>query len=281
MQTRTAELSSSNLLLEREVAEHAVARRQAEEANRAKNEFLGTLSHELREAVDDMLSLQWITARAKGLALVRDIADDLPQRIVGDRRKLNQILLNTIGNAVKFTDEGEVTVTVRRLPSREPARLHLRFEVSDTGTGQGLAVCRRLVALLGGRIGLDSVVGQGSTVHFELPFEPAAPVDASVDAAAATAMATAGVQRALDVLVVEDDEVNRTVCLRHLEFLGHRPHLGAARRRQDRVALLPEIALQPRAGHGVIANNQQAWRAVRVHGDRFTPWGNSSTGMRF
>lgn len=257
MQTRTAELSRSNLLLEREVAEHAVARRQAEEANRAKNEFLGTLSHELREAVDDMLSLQWITARAKGLALVRDIADDLPQRIVGDRRKLNQILLNTIGNAVKFTDEGEVTVTVRRLPSREPARLHLRFEVSDTGTGQG------------------------STVHFELPFEPAAPVDASVDAAAATAMATAGVQRALDVLVVEDDEVNRTVCLLHLEFLGHRPHLGAARRRQDRVALLPEIALQPRAGHGVIANNQQAWRAVRVHGDRFTPWGNSSTGMRF
>ena len=319
VQSRTAELRRSNLLLEREVAEHAVARRQAEEANRAKNEFLGTLSHELRtplagvdgsvqllrdtpldsrqqevlrmigyanstlleilddmlsfsrleggrvsveaspfdlrEAVDDMLSLQWITARAKGLALVRDIADDLPQRIVGDRRKLNQILLNTIGNAVKFTDEGEVTVTVRRLPSREPARLHLRFEVSDTGigipaaqqaavfqpfvqvedtahrrhggTGLGLAVCRRLVTLLGGRIGLDSVVGQGSTVHFELPFEPAPPVDASVDAPAAADANTAEVQRALDVLVVEDDEVNRTVCLRHLEFLGHRPHPAA------------------------------------------------------
>ncbi|HMZ01750.1 MAG TPA: ATP-binding protein, partial [Burkholderiaceae bacterium] len=320
VQARTAELTRSNQLLAHEVAEHAVARRQAEEANRAKNEFLGTLSHELRtplagvdgsvqllrdtrldarqqeylrmigyanstlleilddmlsfsrleggrvglerepfdlrETVDDMLALQWVSAQAKGVALVRDIAEDLPQRLVGDRRKLNQLLLNTIGNAVKFTDEGEIAVVVRRIPGEAPDaapdRLTLRFEVRDSGigipadqqeavfapfvqvedtthrrhggTGLGLAVCRRLVTLMGGRIGLNSVLGQGTTVHFELPFELAPPADAEAAvAAAAAATAPAAVQRVLDVLVVEDDEVNRTVCLRHLEFLGHRP----------------------------------------------------------
>lgn len=324
VQARTAELSRSNQLLAREVAEHAVARQQAEEANRAKNEFLGTLSHELRtplagvdgsvqllrdtrldarqqeclrmigyanstlleilddmlsfsrleggrvglerepfdlrETVDDMLALQWVSAQAKGLALVRDIAEDLPQHLIGDRRKLNQLLLNTIGNAVKFTDEGEIAVVVRRIPGEAPdaapARLTLRFEVRDSGigipadqqeavfapfvqvedtahrrhggTGLGLAVCRRLVTLMGGEIGLDSVLGRGTTLRFDLPFDPAPPIvadaaDATADSADSADTAPAAVQRALDVLVVEDDEVNRTVCLRHLEFLGHRP----------------------------------------------------------
>jgi two-component system sensor histidine kinase TorS len=117
-------------------------------------------------------------------------------------------------------------------------------QVEDTahrrhgGTGLGLAVCRRLVALLGGRIGLDSVVGRGTTVHFELPFEPAEPapeagdpVPATAVSAAITTPGSAGPElrrpTPLDVLVVEDDEVNRMVCLRHLEFLGHRPHAAA------------------------------------------------------
>ncbi len=63
--------------------------------------------------------------------------------------------------------------------------------------------------------------------------------------------------------------------------LQQRPHLAAARRGQDSVALLPEIAFQPRAGHGIIVNNQQAGRAVRIHGDRFIPWGIRSTDARF
>lgn len=309
VQDRTAALSRSNELLEREVALHAQARREAEEANRAKNEFLGSLSHELRtplsgvsgsvqllrdttlderqreylrmieyangtlletledmlgfsrleagklevtrepfavrDVIDDMLALQSVAARRKGLALVRDIADDVPEGLLGDRRKLNQILLNTIGNAIKFTDEGDVTVKVGRATDDLAGALCLRFQVLDTGigiptdqqeavfkpfvqvedtahrrhggTGLGLAICQRLVELMGGRLWLKSTEGEGTEVSFELPFEPAAlspspaPLPDSVD-----------LLPALDVLVVEDDDINRIVCQRYLEALGHR-----------------------------------------------------------
>jgi len=315
---RTAELSRSNALLEREVAQHAEARRAAEEANRAKNEFLGSLSHELRtplsgvsgsvellrdtpldarqreyvgmiayanatlletledmlgfsrleagkmrverepfrlaDVIDDMLSLQSVVARAKGLALVRDIAHDVPQRLVGDRRKLNQVLLNTIGNAIKFTDEGEVAVTVALAPACGAGGLRVRFSVSDTGigipeaereavfrpfvqvedtahrrpggTGLGLAICQRLVALMGGAIGLESTVGEGTTVRFDLPFDPA-PDGLDETAPADDRVAAATPVRPLDVLVVEDDEINRVVCERYLQALGHRVHLAS------------------------------------------------------
>jgi Signal transduction histidine kinase len=92
-------------------------------------------SFALRDVIDDMLALQSVAARSKGLALVRDIADDVPERLVGDRRKLNQILLNTIGNAIKFTDEGDVTVKVGRAADDPPGALRLRFQVLDTGIG--------------------------------------------------------------------------------------------------------------------------------------------------
>jgi two-component system sensor histidine kinase TorS len=307
---RTAELQQSNALLEREVARHAAARREAEEANRAKNEFLGSLSHELRtplsgvsgsvqllrdstldaqqqeyvrmiayanttlleiledmlgfsrleagklvveqapfavrDAIDDMLALQSISARAKGIALVRDIAPDVPAVVVGDRRKLNQILLNTIGNAIKFTDEGEVTVSVRRAESVAKGGLRLRFTVGDTGigipesqreavfkpfvqvadtahrrhggTGLGLAICRRLVELMDGSIGLESVIGEGTQVSFELPFDQA---DGTQQAGARDDVFLPSLPP-LVVLVVEDDEINRIVCQRYLESLGHR-----------------------------------------------------------
>lgn len=312
---RTADLRESHALLEREVELHARARAQAEQANAAKNEFLGSLSHELRtplsgvrgnvnllrdtplddrqrgyvrmidhanntlletledmlgfsrleagklelrlepfsplDVVDDMLALQAVGARSKGLALVRDIAGDVPQRVLGDRRKLNQILLNTIGNATKFTDEGEVCVRVRCVAPTPPAAWRLRFEVSDTGigipaaqqgevfrpfyqvtgndrrrhggTGLGLAICERLVALMGGELGLDSVEGQGTTVYFELPFDAAPVVSGAAEGAAPQPPAATG---ALEVLVVEDDEINRIVCQHYLEALGHRVHLA-------------------------------------------------------
>ena len=349
---RTAELSRSKELLEREVEQHAAARREAEEANRTKNEFLGSLSHELRtplsgvsgsvqllgetaldarqreylrmiayanttlletledmlgfsrleagklkvepepfsliEVIDDMLALQSVLARAKGLALVRDVAADVPERIVGDRRKLNQVLLNTIGNAIKFTDEGEVTVSVTLAPDAVPGRLRLRFAVSDTGigieesqqeavflpffqvedtarrhhggTGLGLAICQRLVTLMGGRMGLQSVIGEGTTVTFELPVDVApacvslAPVPVSEHEAVAPT-------RALDVLVVEDDEINRIICERYLESLGHRAHVagdGAAaldllRRPQQRFdCVLMDISLPGASGFDVV-----------------------------
>lgn len=346
---RTAELSRSKELLEREVEQHAAARREAEEANRAKNEFLGSLSHELRtplsgvsgsvqllgetaldarqreylgmiayanttlletledmlgfsrleagklkvelepfsliEVIDDMLALQSVLARAKGLALVRDVAADVPERIVGDRRKLNQVLLNTLGNAIKFTDEGEVTVSVTLVPDAVPGRLRLRFAVSDTGigieesqqeavfrpffqvedtarrhhggTGLGLAICQRLVTLMGGSMGLQSVIGEGTTVTFELPVD-AAP--AGVSPAPVPEHEGVVPMRALDVLVVEDDEINRIVCERYLESLGHRAHvagdgiaaLDLLRRPQQRFdCVLMDISLPGASGFDV------------------------------
>lgn len=346
---RTAELSRSKELLEREVEQHAAARREAEEANRAKNEFLGSLSHELRtplsgvsgsvqllgetaldarqreylgmiayanttlletledmlgfsrleagklkvelepfsliEVIDDMLALQSVLARAKGLALVRDVAADVPERIVGDRRKLNQVLLNTLGNAIKFTDEGEVTVSVTLVPDAAPGKPRLRFAVSDTGigieesqqeavfrpffqvedtarrhhggTGLGLAICQRLVTLMGGSMGLQSVIGEGTTVTFELPVD-AAP--AGVSPAPVPEHEGVVPMRALDVLVVEDDEINRIVCERYLESLGHRAHvagdgiaaLDLLRRPQQRFdCVLMDISLPGASGFDV------------------------------
>lgn len=211
----------------------------------------------VRDVVDDMLALQTVTAQAKGLALVRDIAEDVPERLVGDRRKLNQILLNTIGNAIKFTDEGEITVRVETsaVPPAGQDPLGLVFLVTDTGigiplaqqdavfkpfyqvqdpahqrqsgTGLGLAICQRLVALMGGHLSLQSVEGKGTTVRFELPFTQApAPACANAGAAARTTALPAPhvTGPALTVLIVEDDSVHSIVCQRYLESLGYRAH---------------------------------------------------------
>ncbi len=308
---RTAELKHSNALLAREVAEHAVARQVAEEANKAKGVFLGTLSHELRtplsgvlgivrllrespldsrqrqyldtigyanltlleiledmlsfsrieagkldlqrepfdlrETIDDMLSLQSVQATGKGIALIRDVAAEVPRLVVGDRRKLNQLLLNIIGNAIKFTDEGSVTVSVAAAPAEAGGAARLAFTVCDTGigipadkaaevfkpffqvedtarrqhggAGLGLAICQRLVEAMGGEISLESQLGQGTCVRFSLDFEIADSLPAPADDAAAPCAAL----RPLTVLVVEDDEINRLVCTRYLELLGHQP----------------------------------------------------------
>lgn len=200
-----------------------------------------------------MLALQAVTAHSKGLALIRDFADDVPEWLTGDRRKLNQILLNTIGNALKFTDEGEVTVRVERASAQPAHGVRLVFHVSDTGigiprseqgevfkpfhqvpdvahrrpggTGLGLAICQRLVELLQGRIWLDSEEGKGTTVSFELPFALAAQDDRPAED---QDTAPERPSRSLDVLVVEDDEINRVVCQRYLESLGHRAQTAAS-----------------------------------------------------
>lgn len=308
---RTTELKQSNILLEHEVAEHAVARQQAEAANNAKNIFMATLSHELRTplsgvsgtvqllrntgldarqleyakmiayanttlleiledmlsfsrmeagkldfehvpfdllgTIDDMLLLQSVQAQDKGIVLIRDVEDTVPAIIVGDRRKLNQILLNIIGNAIKFTDEGSITVSVRGKANRPGPLTRLDFAVTDTGvgvpadkceevfmpfvqvedashrhhggTGLGLAICRRLVEAMGGRIGMESRPNEGTCVSFELDFETAASLPALPLERCAKAISAP--ERPLTVLVVEDDAINRLVCTRYLESLGH------------------------------------------------------------
>ncbi|WP_457424531.1 response regulator [Roseateles sp. P5_E7] len=152
----------------------------------------------------------------------------LPAALVGDTTRLRQVLLNLAGNALKFTEQGEVVLGVTLLSERE-GRARIRFEVSDTGigipsaklehifigfsqaeqstsrryggTGLGLAISRRLVALMGGELGVDSRVGEGSRFHFELTL-PEAP--ARADDALST-------RPGLKVLIVDDNPMAREV----------------------------------------------------------------------
>ncbi|WP_420406362.1 ATP-binding protein [Nisaea sp.] len=159
----------------------------------------------LMESVDGAAEIIAPRAEEKRLQFVVDMQADLADRRLGDPTRLKQILLNLAGNAVKFTEHGEVRIRVRALPTRGAG--WLRFEVSDSGigiteeqrgllfqpfvqadqstarkfggTGLGLSICRRLAELMGGRIGVESNPGEGSTFWFELPLavsESTAPV---------------------------------------------------------------------------------------------------------
>ncbi|MDK9697385.1 MAG: ATP-binding protein [Siculibacillus sp.] len=200
--------------------------------------------------VDDVVGLMRPLVRRKpGL----DLAVDLPElpSVVGDPGKLRQILLNLVGNAIKFTPSGTISLAVEDLAdgSGEPV---LRFVVADTGigiapdrrnaifepftqsdgsvarryggTGLGLAICRRLVDRLGGRMGVESRLGAGSRFCFTVPFgrgagrsDPARDAPGDDDAP----------RRSLEVLVVEDNEVNALVARGLLERAGHRPTVAA------------------------------------------------------
>jgi len=146
--------------------------------------------HDLVERVTDLLAVR---AQERGLELICHIQADVPMTVIGDQVRLRQVLVNLLGNAIKFTEQGEVVVRVRR--DSDPTVLHL--SVSDTGigispeklqmiferftqvdasttrkyggTGLGLAICKQVVILLGGEIGVDSTPGQGSTFSFSLP----------------------------------------------------------------------------------------------------------------
>ncbi|NML15753.1 MASE1 domain-containing protein [Azohydromonas caseinilytica] len=156
---------------------------------------------ELLPLLDTVQALIQPQAVAKQLALQLDVPAGLPTALVGDPLRLRQVLVNLLDNAVKFTPAGRVTLRVRvrvRERGREAARVTLRFEVADTGigiapeaqarifdpftqadssttrrfggTGLGLSIVRRLVDMMGGNLGLDSLPGRGSTFRVDLPF---------------------------------------------------------------------------------------------------------------
>ncbi len=206
----------------------------------------------LRRTLTESTGAVLITARKKGLALTTEISDDVPDQLVGDAGRLRQVLVNLLGNAVKFTHEGEVALRVD-LTKAEAERVLLRFSVKDTGigiprdkhrvifesfaqadgsthrsyggTGLGLAISSRLVGLMGGSLEIESEPGVGSTFFFVLPFErsrvEAAPVPNPADACS-----TAG-RRRMSILVAEDNLINQRVIARMLEQQGHRVDLAA------------------------------------------------------
>jgi two-component system sensor histidine kinase/response regulator len=193
---------------------------------------LEAIDFNLRDCFEETLKTVAVRAAEKELELLCDIAPDVPQWVNGDAVRLRQIVLNLVGNAIKFTRQGEVGLHVRAETGADPV-CTLRVTVSDTGigiphdkqkivfdpftqldasttrnyggTGLGLTISSRLVSLMGGRIWVESETGKGSQFHFTVQVRPAVRSTPSETTVAADTL------RNLRVLVVDDNSTNRRI----------------------------------------------------------------------
>jgi signal transduction histidine kinase/DNA-binding response OmpR family regulator len=192
----------------------------------------------LRETVEQAIEICASRAHAKGLELACDVGLDVPAKVRSDPMRLRQILINLVGNAIKFTDAGEVIVRVKAIGNDGL----LRFEVIDTGigisqaaqtdifnafsqadsfttrkyggTGLGLAICRELATLMGGQIGVDSVVGRGSIFWIEVRLAPIVEVTPTFTRLPRLRLV------GLRALIVDDNASNREILAQHLKSWG-------------------------------------------------------------
>ncbi len=203
---------------------------------------------ELQGCIEDAFDLVAAQAEAKGLNLSFQIDPTVPRAIVSDGGRVRQILLNLLGNAVKFTDHGDISVSVSATPLPDSPLLDVRFVVEDTGigipadridtlfdsfsqvdasttrkyggTGLGLAISQRLTVLLGGRIWVDSELGKGTRVSFVIQAPAARAPAASVTGNGATADAGEPLLSGRRVLIVDDHAATRRSLLRQFEAWG-------------------------------------------------------------
>ena len=204
---------------------------------------LDPIGFHLRDTLDDAIRTLALRAHEKGLELLCHVSTDVPDALIGDPGRLRQIVVNLVGNAIKFTDQGEVVIEINRQPasglsaeSQLPANaatVALHFAVRDTGigiplgkqrlifepfrqadgsttrkyggTGLGLAICARLTTLMGGRIWVESSVGVGSTFHYIARFDVPQTVTAQPQLVPVSGLA------GLSVLIIEDHAVSAQV----------------------------------------------------------------------
>ena len=207
-----------------------------------------SINFNLPALIEDVAQMMAHRAHAKGLELIVDVAEDIPVNISSDPSRIRQVLTNLMGNAIKFTDQGEVIVQARKVTdTKDP--LHISFSVQDTGigmspaeqenlfqpftqadesttrryggTGLGLAICRQLVEIMDGTIGCHSQEGKGSKFWFELPMTRASGTHI-------VTKAPADKLTGLRALVIDDNTTNRDLLSQQLESWGVEPQSAAS-----------------------------------------------------
>ena len=225
---------------------------------------LAPISFSLRDTLSDSLKLLAVRAHTKGLELACRIPSDVPDQVRGDAGRLRQCLLNLVGNAIKFTDRGEVEVQVA-VEARADTRVCLRFSVRDTGigipaekcdkifapfeqvdasttrrfggTGLGLAIVTELVKLMGGRVWVESELGLGSTFHFSAWMDEDVPAVVSAHCLPLDSRSLHG----LPILIVDDNSTSRAILSELLRGWNMRPE--TATNAEEAIAELERAAI--------------------------------------
>jgi len=237
------------------------------DAGKLKIETLNFSPADMAHDVVELFRETCPPAKKDRLIITNEVSPGYPEAVKADPTRIRQVLVNLIGNAVKFTEKGEVTLVCdvdrkrHRLLYRvvdtgigidqsAQQRLFNAFEQADAsvsrkyqGTGLGLAVCKRLVETLGGEIGVESIAGEGTTFYFWVPYEDGN----SLALAEENTGQVTGAQRnlqGLSILVAEDNEVNQMIISHMLEKLGHSVTMvGSGRKAVEVVQERPELDL--------------------------------------
>jgi signal transduction histidine kinase/ActR/RegA family two-component response regulator len=205
---------------------------------------------ELRSLIADVVTLTAEAAKKKGLIIHIQLAPDIPAELRGDPVRLRQILFNLVGNAIKFTEQGEIVVSVKTVPcpqsnsdavvlhwtvkdsgigmtAEQQARLFGAYAQAEEstarrfgGTGLGLMICRQLVELMGGTITVESMPGKGSAFSYCTSLLPAIQRTTSAQAVTPPLASMADRATPLKILVVDDNEINQVVACKFLQKLG-------------------------------------------------------------